>query len=54
MKYILWALAACCIYVGGAAIVNGSNRSSSRQFGRGAFHNDGSGGDADREDDCFA
>jgi len=24
MKYILWELAACCIYVGGAAVVSGS------------------------------
>jgi hypothetical protein len=31
MKYKLWALAACCIFVGGAAVVSGSNRSSSRQ-----------------------
>ena len=31
MKYILWALAACCIFVGGAAVVSGSNRSGSRQ-----------------------
>ncbi len=31
MKYILWALAACCIFVGGAAVVSGSNRSSSRR-----------------------
>src|SRR5262245_41002825 len=30
MKYILWALAACCIFVCGAAVVCGSNRSSSR------------------------
>jgi hypothetical protein len=30
MKYILWALAACCIFVGGAAVVSGSNRSSNR------------------------
>jgi hypothetical protein len=30
MKYILWARAACCIFVGVAAVVSGSNKSSSR------------------------
>jgi hypothetical protein len=54
MKYILWSLAACCIFAGGEAVVSGSNRSSSRQSQNHPITNEGSGGDTDREDDCFA